>query len=319
MIEGFLEPSHSATGSIVLPVLPGDRLESEHVQHFAGTRPLVLMLAPFMIALMLPQQRAWQLPRLPIGRDASAMTVSIFAAFCAPCSRRQVFGLGAAMALASQNVRRAAAAEQPLPLPPAAMVLQVAETTAAMQTILVQSARDVESLTEQQRKEAGRWPPITRNELKQSVDVLLRSSKLATFGDAGAEAAGILNGVKLTAGAGSGVITSDEYLIMARQYEQARDALKTVFESFSEVQQAEGREAVRKLQAAYAERVRQLEEEDEKLRTIRARIAAEKAAMAEGTAAGEPPRTKKKTLEELEEANAAFAKQQSSTVSLYAF
>jgi len=33
------------------------------------------MLAPFMIALMLPQQRAWQLPRLPIGRDASAMTV----------------------------------------------------------------------------------------------------------------------------------------------------------------------------------------------------------------------------------------------------
>jgi hypothetical protein len=199
------------------------------------------------------------------------------------------------------------------------MVLQVAETTAAMQTILVQSARDVESLTEQQRKEAGRWPPITRNELKQSVDVLLRSSKLATFGDAGAEAAGILNGVKLTAGAGSGVITSDEYLIMARQYEQARDALKTVFESFSEVQQAEGREAVRKLQAAFAERVRQLEEEDEKLRTIRARMAAEKAAMAEGTAAGEPPRTKKKTLEELEEANAAFAKQQSSTVSLYAF
>jgi len=217
------------------------------------------------------------------------------------------------MAVAMGNGRRAAAAEQPLPLPPAAVVLQIAETTASIQGMLMQSVKDMDDLTEQQRKDVGRWPPINRNELKKSVDVLLSNSRLATMPN-GSEAAGILNGVKLTANAGSGAITRDEYIIMAKQFGQTRDALRKVFELFSEAQQAEGRAIVREQIAADEERIRQVEEEAEKVRLIREKIAAAEQKRA-ADASGTPPR--KKTLKELEEANAAFSKQQKPAVSLY--
>ena len=217
-----------------------------------------------------------------------------------------------AAAMGTTNVQRAVAVERPLPLPPAAAVLQVAESTSSIQGMLLQSVKDMDSLTEQQRKDAGRWPPITRNELKQTVDVLLANAKLPN----GSEAAGILNGVKLITNAGAGAITRDEYTIMAKQFGQTCDALKKVFDSFSEAQQAEGRAIVRKLRADDAERVRQIEEEEEKVRQIRAKIAAEKTALAEAPAAALP---RKKTLKELEEANTVFSKQQKPTVSLYGF
>ena len=89
--------------------------------------------------------------------------------------RRSLFGLGTAAAVAAAfpvRVQPAAAAGNALPLPPAAVVLQIADNTIAMQGMMIQSVKDMDDLTEQQRKDVGRWPPIGRGELKQSVDVL---------------------------------------------------------------------------------------------------------------------------------------------------
>lgn len=72
--------------------------------------------------------------------------------------RRSLFGLGTAAAVAAAfpgSVQPAAAAGNPLPLPPAAVVLQVADNTIAMQGMMIQSVKDMDDLTEQQRKDVG--------------------------------------------------------------------------------------------------------------------------------------------------------------------
>ena len=72
--------------------------------------------------------------------------------------RRSLFGLGTAAAVAAAfpgTVQPAAAAGNPLPLPPAAVVLQVADNTIAMQGMMIQSVKDMDDLTEQQRKDVG--------------------------------------------------------------------------------------------------------------------------------------------------------------------
>lgn len=236
-------------------------------------------------------------------------------------TRRSAFRAGGASAAAALlafpvNIQPAAAAEQPLPLPPAAVVLQVAETTATLEGMMRQSVKDMDDLTDQQRKDVGRWPPIGRAELKGSVDVLLRNSKLATL-PKGDEAAGVLGGVKLIVGSGNSPLSKEEYLIVASQYSKARDACRAVFESFTAAQQAEAKEIVRKLQTETKERIRQNQEEEEKVRLLRAKIAEEKKAAEEAAGGGvaEPPR--KKTLKELEEANAKAFGKQAPTMSLY--
>ena len=71
-----------------------------------------------------------------------------------PLSRRSLFGLGTAAAAAAfpGSVQ---AAGNPLPLPPAAVVLQVADNTIAMQGMMIQSVKDMDELTDQQRKDVG--------------------------------------------------------------------------------------------------------------------------------------------------------------------
>ena len=152
--------------------------------------------------------------------------------------RRSLFGLGTAAAVAAAfpvRVQPAAAAGNALPLPPAAVVLQIADNTIAMQGMMIQSVKDMDDLTEQQRKDVGRWPPIGRGELKQSVDVLLKNSKLTTY-PKGDDAAGVFYGVKFILGSGDSPLTRDDYILVANQYGKGRDACRAVFESFTEAQ-----------------------------------------------------------------------------------
>ena len=72
-----------------------------------------------------------------------------------PLSRRSLFGLGTAAAAAAAFPGSVQAAGNPLPLPPAAVVLQVADNTVAMQGLMIQSVKDMDELTEQQRKDVG--------------------------------------------------------------------------------------------------------------------------------------------------------------------
>ena len=85
-----------------------------------------------------------------------------------------------------------------------------------------------------------RWPPIGRGELKQSVDVLLKNSKLATY-PKGDDAAGVFYGVKFILGSGDSPLTRDDYILVANQYGKGRDACRAVFESFTEAQQREAK------------------------------------------------------------------------------
>lgn len=221
---------------------------------------------------------------------------------------------GAAFALSGLPIDAAVAAEQkPLPLsqqPQSAIILQVAENTAAMQGIMIQSAKDMEQLTLEQRVDVGR-PPISRGEMKASIDVILKNSKLATFPNAD-DAADTLRGVKLIAGAGQGDLTIDEFRSMAKQYQRARDELRKVFEALPEDQQATGKAMVREMRAADEKRVREFEEEQELVRVARAKIAEENSPRAtQGGEGAAPPR--KKTLAELEASQKqAFGRQQCS-------
>lgn len=224
-------------------------------------------------------------------------------------SRRAVFAVGA---VATPIVVPSRALAEEKPLTSAAVILQVAENTAAMQQILMKSASDMDELTVQERSEKGR-PPIGRSELKASVDLLLRNSKLATIPNA-REAADTLRGVKAIADTGNGSLQRDELTAMAKQYARAGEELQKVFEAMPAEEQAEGKAITRELRAARNERVRAIREEEEKVRIARARIAEENA---NRQAAGqEPPR--KKTLAELEAAQATFNKQQQPVLSLYA-
>ena len=72
-----------------------------------------------------------------------------------PLSRRSLFGLGTAAAAAAAFPGSVQAAGNPLPLPPAAVVLQVADNTVAMQGMMIQSVKDMDELTDQQRKDVG--------------------------------------------------------------------------------------------------------------------------------------------------------------------
>jgi hypothetical protein len=155
--------------------------------------------------------------------------------------------------------------------------------------------------------------PISREEMMFSINVLLQSSQLATIPNAG-EAADTLRGVKTIAGGSKREITSEEFTMMANQYARARDELEKTFFALPEDQQEEGRTVVRKMQAVLDARKQALAEEQEKLRLVRASIADENAQQQQQAA--EPRR--KKTLAELEAAQADFSKQSQPVMSLYA-
>ena len=96
-------------------------------------------------------------------------------------------------------------------------------------------------------------PPITREEISYSVNVLLQTSRLDTMPDA-SEAADTLRGVKIIAGVDKNEITRDEFVSMAKQYARARDEIDKAFNALSEDQQEEGRRVIRKMQAVLDER-----------------------------------------------------------------
>lgn len=182
----------------------------------------------------------------------------------------------------------------------------------------MRSAEDVSTMTLKQRAEAGR-PPISRSEMSQTVEIMLQASQLSTLPNGG-EAAESLRGVKLIASVGQGELTKEEYLAMAKQYTRTNSELKKLFDALSPEQQEEGRAVVRKMQAVADVRRAKLAEEEEKLRVARQRIADENAAQQsqQPAVAEAPTPRRKKTLAELEAAQASFGKQQQPVMSLYA-
>ena len=224
-------------------------------------------------------------------------------------SRRALI-VGAAYSATTSMPNHAAAADTPLAVPPSAILLRMVDTTARMEAEMTRAADDME-LSLSQRIEAGR-PPITREEMNYSINVLLQSSKLDTIPNAG-EAADLLRGVNLIAGGGTREITRDEFLSMATQYSRARDVVEKTFYALPEEQQEEGRRVIRKMQAVLDTRKQALAEEQEKLRAARALIANENRQQQQSA---EPRR--QKTLAELEAAQAGFGKQPQPVMSLYA-
>ena len=192
-------------------------------------------------------------------------------------------------ALLSLRLPNHAAAADELTVPASAILLRMCDTTARMEATMNRAADGLE---------AG--PPITREEISYSVNVLLQTSRLDTMPDA-SEAADTLRGVKIIAGVDKSEITRDEFVSMAKQYARARDEIDKAFNALSEDQQEEGRRVIRKMQAVLDERKPALAAEKEKLRVARARIADEQ----DQQPAAEPAR-RKKTLAELEAAQASL-------------
>ena len=156
---------------------------------------------------------------------------------------------------------------------------------------------------------------IGRADMVKSIDVMIANSQLASI-PGGSEAASTLRGVQVVAKAGTGSLSAAEYELMANQYAAAREDLRRAFQAMSAGAQAEGKAFVRGLRAKDEARMQEMNDEEERLRRVRAKIQAEAAASAAAREAG-PPR-KKKTLAELEAEQSAFGKQKQPVLSLYA-
>ena len=100
---------------------------------------------------------------------------------------------------------------------PGVIVLQLAENSAAMQGIMAQAAKDLDELTVQQRMKAGR-PPLRRGELEASIDAMLSDIKLESMRVIVDEPADTLRGVKTITSIGTGEMSREELLTMAKQY-----------------------------------------------------------------------------------------------------
>lgn len=134
------------------------------------------------------------------------------------------------------------------PLPQEVVILRIAEVTDIMEKQLLQNA-------------ANPWnydvleTPIGRDNMVQSVAILLRNSKLAEIPNAG-KALNALQEVSRIATASSGPLTKEEYLAMARQYEATREELRLVFGALPKERQDEAKAIARSLRAADEERMR---------------------------------------------------------------
>lgn len=147
---------------------------------------------------------------------------------------------------------------------PAAMMLQMAEQTASMEGMMKASATDVQlQKTRKERVEAGSQGTgpgvVTRENLTQSVGVMVRNSKIATIAPG---AAITLQGIPeyLSKKPPNTDMTFDEYLTVAKKYEQARDDLKVAFETMSQEDQQEGRQIVRAIRRRDMERMAEMQQ-----------------------------------------------------------
>ena len=179
------------------------------------------------------------------------------------------------------------------------MLLMMADNAASMEGIVRQSSKDVAAgLTEEQRDERGATNQgpgvIGRTDMIKSIDVMISNSQLTTI-PGGTEASSTLRGIQAVAKSGKGSLSADEYELIAKQYAAAREDLRRAFEAMSPEAQAEGKAFVRGLRVKDELAMRKMEDEEEKLRQVRAKIKAEDEQLAAA-----PPR--KKTLAELEAA-----------------
>ena len=142
---------------------------------------------------------------------------------------------------------------------PAAMILQLAEQTASMEGMMKSSASDV--MAKKSRKERieagseGKGPGVVaRGDLTQSVGIMVKNSKIATIAP---QAAVTLQGIPeyLSSKSPSTDMSFDEYLTVAKKYEQTREDLRVAFEKLPEEDQLEGRKIVRAIRKRDMERM----------------------------------------------------------------
>jgi len=142
---------------------------------------------------------------------------------------------------------------------PAAMILQMAEQTASMEGMIKASASDVQGRkTKQERIEAGSQGTgpgvVSRGDLTQSVGVMIRNSKIATIAP---KAAMTLQGIPdyLSHSSAATDMTFEEYLTVAKKYEDAREDLRIAFEKMSPEEQQEGKQIARAIRQKDEERM----------------------------------------------------------------
>ena len=162
---------------------------------------------------------------------------------------RRALAFGAAAALVTP---RAAPAKETLP--PAAVMLRVAEVTDYQEAMLRKSARE----TQEERQRDGL--ELARTQMELSTDVLLKNTKLASLPGC-VQPALTLGGVKRIAQSGEGALTEGELLLMAGAYALARSELRVAFEALPPEEQQAAKDIVRKLRAEDDERKRQAQDE----------------------------------------------------------
>ncbi len=146
---------------------------------------------------------------------------------------------------------------------PAAMILQMAEQTASMEGMMKASASEMMSKkSRQERVEAGSKGTgpgvVTRGDLTQSVGIMVKNSKIATIAP---QAAITLQGIPeyLSSKSPTTDMSFDEYLTVAKKYEQAREDLRVVFETMPEQDQLEGKQIVRAIRKRDMERMTEMQ------------------------------------------------------------
>ena len=130
---------------------------------------------------------------------AAVALFGAFASFVPTLSRRAVLS-AAALSVSLPNHARAADNPPLLPVPPSAILLRMVDTTTRMEAEMKRAAAGTDL-----------GPPISREEMNYSINVLLQSTQLATFPNAG-EAADTLRGVKTIAGGSKRELSGDEFV-----------------------------------------------------------------------------------------------------------
>jgi len=138
------------------------------------------------------------------------------------------------------------------------MILQMAEQTASMEGMMRASASDMQGKSRKERIEAGsqgKGPGlVSRNDLTQSVAVMVRNSKIATIAP---KAAITLQAIPdyLSNKSPTTDMTFDEYLTVANKYNDAREDLRIAFENMPSEDQDEGKQIVRAIRRRDMERM----------------------------------------------------------------
>jgi len=148
---------------------------------------------------------------------------------------------------------------------PAAMILLMAEQTASMEGMMKASASDVQGQkSRQERVEAGsqgKGPGVVaRTDLTQSVGIMVKNSQIATIAPM---AAITLQGIPGYLSKKNPItdMTFDEYLTIAKKYEEAREDLRIAFEKMSQEDQQEGKQITRAIRKRDMERMTEMQQQ----------------------------------------------------------